>query len=49
MFVCQKCHEDPVTHQEIEQTRVATDGLDQRHYLVKTFHWVGRWGSRSEV
>ncbi len=44
-FLCQRCYEDPIHNKEVhEATEKAGDKA--RDYLVKTFHWAGRWSTR---
>jgi hypothetical protein len=44
-FLCQHCYEDPIHNKETaEAIEKAGDGA--RAYLVKTFHWAGKWSTR---
>lgn len=54
LYVCQPCAVDPVKLDEVRQANAATADISDpnerrriaRNYLVKTFHWAGKWSRR---
>lgn len=46
-YLCQPCYEDPVKNKEVSEAIEKAGDTDRRAYLVKTFHWAGKWGTRS--
>lgn len=48
-FLCETCFKDPQQRHETDEAVARQGLLGARRYLVETFHWIGKWGPRSEV